>query len=183
MLFTILTAVAFVVRLGMVLAVKTGGVVGVDHGIYQQAAQRWVSGGHFYYPSRSGDRTRSSRATPCTRPLHSHGWSPGRYLPDLLWWAILIAVIAGVVVHHHPADLGVAVDRPLCVDILKRRDHHSGNPGLWIAMFVAIGTVWRPAFALVLLKPSLFVFALPGIRSRGWWVIAGRAGRPVTRRC
>jgi hypothetical protein len=32
--------------------------------------------------------------------------------------------------------------------------------------------VWRPAFALVLLKPSLFVFALPGIRSRGWWVIA-----------
>jgi hypothetical protein len=47
----------------------------------------------------------------------------------------------------------------------------SGNPGLWIAMFAALGTVWRPAFALVLLKPSLAPFALFGVRSRGWWVL------------
>ena len=38
-------------------------------------------------------------------------------------------------------------------------------------MFAALGTVWRPAFALVLLKPSLGPFALLGARSRGWWVL------------
>jgi len=47
----------------------------------------------------------------------------------------------------------------------------SGNPGLWIAMFAALGTVRRPAFTLVLLKPSLAPFALLGARSRGWWVL------------
>ncbi len=47
----------------------------------------------------------------------------------------------------------------------------AGNPVLWIALFAALGTVWRPAFALILLKPSLFPFALLGVRSRGWWAI------------
>jgi hypothetical protein len=49
----------------------------------------------------------------------------------------------------------------------------AANPTVWIAGFIALGTVWRPAFALVLLKPSLFPFALFGVRSRGWWGAVG----------
>jgi len=93
---------------------------------------------------------------------------PGAHLPDLLWWGIPLVVVASVVVHHRPPlwawpMIGLCVATFWSVEIIA-----SGNPGLWIAMFVAIGTVWRPAFALVLLKQSLFLFALPGIRSRGW---------------
>lgn len=171
-LFTIATAVAFVVRLRVVFAVETGGVVGVDHGIYQQAAQRWVGGGFFYYPEQVSGPYEIVQGHILYPPVALAWLVPGAYLPDLLWWGIPITVVAAIVVYHRPAVwawplIGLCVATFSSVEIIA-----SGNPGIWIVMFVALGTVWRPAFALVLLKPSLFLFALPGIRSRGWWVIA-----------
>ncbi len=39
--------------------------------------------------------------------------------------------------------------------------------------FVALATRYRWPGVLVALKPSIFPFALVGIRSRGWWIAAG----------
>lgn len=172
MLFTIATAAAFVVRLSIVFAVETGSVVGVDHGIYQQAAQRWVGGGPFYYPEQLSGPYEIVQGHILYPPVALAWLVPSALLPDLLWWGIPIVVVATIVVYHRPAVwawplIGLCVATFSSVEIIA-----SGNPGIWIAMFVAMGTVWRPAFALVLLKPSLFLFAIPGIRSRGWWVIA-----------
>ena len=44
---------------------------------------------------------------------------------------------------------------------------------MWIGAALAIATVWRPAGVLVLLKPSLFPFALFGADRRGWWKALG----------
>jgi hypothetical protein len=44
---------------------------------------------------------------------------------------------------------------------------------MWIAAFVALGTVWGWPGVLVALKPSLLPFMLVGIRSRSWWLAAG----------
>jgi len=164
--------VAFFVRLWIELHVGTTGVVGVDHGIYQDAALRWLGGGFFYYPAQVNGPYEIVQGHVLYPPFALAWLVPGAYLPDLLWWGIPLVVIAAVVVHHRPPlwawpMIGLCVATFWSVEIIA-----SGNPGLWIAMFVAIGTVWRPAFALVLLKPSLFLFALLGIRSRGWWVIA-----------
>jgi hypothetical protein len=52
----------------------------------------------------------------------------------------------------------------------------AGNPVLWASMFVALGTVWRGAALLSLLKPSLAPFALVGVRSRGWLRVAAVYG-------
>ena len=171
-LFTIATAVAFFVRLWIELHVGTTGVVGVDHGIYREAALRWLGGGSFYYPEQVNGPYEIVQGHVLYPPFALAWLVPGAYLPDLLWWGIPLVAIAAVVVHHRPPlwawpMIGLCVATFWSVEIIA-----SGNPGLWIAMFVAIGTVWRPAFALVLLKPSLFLFALPGIWSRGWWVIA-----------
>lgn len=171
-LFTIATAAAFVVRLWMVFGVGPGSVVGVDRGIYREAAQRWIGGGFFYYPEQISGPYEIVQGHVLYPPFALAWLVPASYLPDLLWWGVPLVVIAGVVVYHRPPlwawpMIGLCVATFWSVEIIA-----SGNPGLWIAMFVAIGTVWRPAFALVLLKPSLFLFALPGIRSRGWWVIA-----------
>ena len=171
-LFTIATAVAFFVRLWIELHVGPGGVVGVDRGIYRDAALRWVGGGFFYYPEQVNGPYEIVQGHVLYPPFALAWLVPGAYLPDPLWWGIPPVVIAAVVVHHRPPIwawplIGLCAATFPSVEIIA-----SGNPGLWIAMFVAIGTVWRPAFALVLLKPSLFLFALPGIRSRGWWVIA-----------
>jgi hypothetical protein len=171
-LVTITTAVAFVARLWIVFAVETGGVVGVDRGIYRDAAQRWATGGFFYYPEQMSGPYEIVQGHILYPPAALAWLVPSAYLPDLLWWGVPIVVIAGIVIYHRPRVwawplIGLCVATFSSVEIIA-----SGNPGLWIAMFVAVGTVWRPAFALVLLKPSLFLFALPGIRSRGWWVIA-----------
>ncbi len=128
--------------------------------------------GFFYYPEQITGPYEIVQGHVLYPPAALAWLVPAAYLPDLLWWGIPLAVIAGVVAHHRPPVwawpfIGLWVATFCSVGIIA-----SGNPGLWIAMFVAIGTVWRPAFALVLLKPSLFLFALPGIRSRGWWVIA-----------
>jgi hypothetical protein len=170
-LFTLMTAVTFVVRLQMVFAVGAGGVVGVDHGIYQQAALRWVSGGFFYYPDQVAGPYHILQGHILYPPMALVWLVPGAYLPDALWWGIPIVVTAAIVVHHRPAIwawplIGLCACTFSSVEIIA-----SGNPGIWIAAFAAVGTIWRPAFAFVLLKPSLFVFALPGVRSRGWWLI------------
>ena len=41
---------------------------------------------------------------------------------------------------------------------------------MWCSAAMALGTVWRWPAVGVLLKPSLFPFALFGIRSRSWWI-------------
>jgi hypothetical protein len=47
-----------------------------------------------------------------------------------------------------------------------------GTPTIWMAAFVALGTIWGWPAALVLLKPAIFPFALLGIRDRRWWIAA-----------
>jgi hypothetical protein len=51
-----------------------------------------------------------------------------------------------------------------------------GNPVMWVmaALAVSIAMGWPSTF--VLLKPSLFPFALIGIRRRAWWLQLGLLG-------
>ena len=48
-----------------------------------------------------------------------------------------------------------------------------GNPGIWIVAAVAAATRWRWASVLVIVKPSLGLIALFGVRHRSWWVALG----------
>jgi hypothetical protein len=172
-LFAAVTAIAFAWRLWVVLSVGEGSVVGVDRGIYLEAATRWVGGGFWYYPEQVAGPYTIIQGHVLYPPTALVWLVPAAYLPDALWWGVPICVVAGIVWHHRPAIwawpvLGLCLSTFWSVEIIA-----SGNPGLWIAMFAAIGTLWRPAFALVLLKPSLGPLALLGVRSRGWWVLVG----------
>ena len=170
-LFAGLSAAAFMVRLWEVLAVTEGSVVGLDRAIYKAAALRWVGGGFWYYPEQVAGPYTIIQGHVLYPPTALLWLVPAAYVPDVLWWGLPILVIATVVWHHRPAPwawpaIGLCLSTFWSVEIIA-----SGNPGLWIAMFVALGTIWRPAFALVLLKPSLGPFALLGARNRGWWVV------------
>lgn len=170
-LFTALTAIAFAWRLWVVLAVGVGSVVGVDRGIYKEAALRWAGGGFWFYPEQLAGPYTIIQGHVLYPPTALPWLVPAAHLPDALWWGLPICVIAAIVGHHRPAIwawpvMGLCLSTFWSVEIIA-----SGNPGLWISMFAALGTVWRPAFALVLLKPSLAPFALLGARSRGWWVL------------
>lgn len=148
--------------------------LGADRRIYHDAALHVLNGGFWFYPDQVTGQPYVPEVGHVMYPPVALLWFiPAAFLPDILWWAIPLGVIAAVVIHHRPSPWGWAgvalcLAWPWSAPMLL-----AGNPGLWIAAACALGTVWRPAFALILAKPSLFPFALLGARSRGWWLIVG----------
>jgi hypothetical protein len=57
---------------------------------------------------------------------------------------------------------------PMTVELV-----YTGNPLLWIVAALALATRWPWMSVLILLKPSLFPFALFGMRARRWWLALG----------
>jgi hypothetical protein len=108
------------------------------------------------------------------------------YPPVLAWflvpWLILpawtfIAIPGAILAWHIVAARPVAWTWPLIALGLTFPITlvHGGfaNPTLWMAAFAALGLRFAWPGALILLKPSLLPFALIGIRTRGWWLVAG----------
>ena len=133
-------------------------IVGFDHAIYMDGAQRWLHGDGFYldllYP-----------------PTALWLFVPASFLPAFLWWAIPIGFVAWSVADWRPAWwswplLALCLAWPNTTVAFV-----TGYPGLWVAMAIAAGLRWGWPGALVLLKPSLLPFALVGIRTRGWWMM------------
>lgn len=149
------------------------GGLAVDLTLYRYHADRWLATGELYL-ERQLAGPGSIRGDESLYP------PPILYLiapfalgvPDLLWWAIPIAVFAASIVVLRPAPW----TWPLLAAILAWPRSSAlvfyGNPGMWIDAAIAAGVVlgWPAVFVLV--KPSLFPFALIGIRRRGWWIAA-----------
>lgn len=143
-----------------------------DHITYRNAALGFLNGEGWFYPEQVTGRPYEVIQGHIMYPPVALLWLiPAAFLPDVLWYGIPLAIIAIVVLHHRPSLWGWA-GIALCLGYPWSAPHLlGGNPGLWVAAACAVGTIWRPAFALVLAKPSVFPFALFGIRHRGWWVI------------
>jgi hypothetical protein len=148
-------------------------LLGIDRNTYREAGLRVLHGGAWFYPEQVAGLPYDVHGGHVMYPRVAILWLvPAALLPDLLWWAIPLVVIAAAVIHHRPSPwrwvaIGLCLAVPATSQVLI-----VGNPGLWIAAAIAVGTVWRPAFALVFLKPSLFPFAILGVRSRGWWLLS-----------
>jgi hypothetical protein len=147
-------------------------VVGHDRAIYLDAAARWFAGGPFY-PDRqlAGPFPILGSGEILYPPSSLWLLVPFTFLPAVLWYAVPVAVTAWCVVTLRPARwtwpliaLLVWYPRTLTLVLL-------GNPTIWVVAALALacrGYSWAGPF--VLLKPSLFPFALIGIKSRAWWI-------------
>ena len=148
-------------------------LVALDFAMYLDHTQRALGGGSFYldrqlhgpYPIVTGD----SYYPPTTMLL----FAPFLVLPALLWWIIPLAIIAAVVVYWRPSLWGLLVIawsvwwwRSVQIVVL-------GNPSMWIAAAVAVGTVVRWPLALVILKPTLLPVAALGSHRRSFWLALG----------
>jgi hypothetical protein len=147
-----------------------GQLWGMDRAIYHDAAVRWLRGDVFYYPQQLTGPYEIRQGHVLYPPTALIWLLPGALLPDFVWFGLPPLVVAAVVVWHRPKPWAWPVLAALLASNDTAQMLVSGTPTTWIALFVAIGTVWRPAFALVFLKPTLAPFALLGIRHRGWWV-------------
>lgn len=148
----------------------------IDLTMYLEATQRWLAGGSYFepyqlagpYPIRMGDVLYPPNALLLFLPF--------TVLPAILWWVIPLGITAGVLWRLRPAPVAWPF-MALCVfwpPFVARIV--AGNPVMWVMAAVALGFVVRWAFVGVLLKPSLFPFALLGVRSRSWWVALAIGG-------
>jgi hypothetical protein len=149
-----------------------GDTPGIDIAIYGQATERLLSGQPWFLDRQIHGPYTVAMGDVLYPPVAAILFAPFLVIPLFLWWAIPFAVVALLIWRWHPAPwtwplLALCVAWPLTPAKVI-----TGNPTMWIAAFTALGLQVAGPAALVLLKPSLFPFALIGSRSRAWWLIA-----------
>lgn len=148
--------------------------LGVDVALYREAADRWLAGASFYEPRQLAGPYEIAHGDILYPPVGLWLFVPFAVLPDLLalvlWWAIPAAITVGAIwlMRTRPATWPLIA---LCLawptTPLKI---WTGNPVIWSMAAMAVAVVWRGGAPFALLKPSLFPFALFGIRRRSWWL-------------
>jgi len=145
-----------------------------DVQLYVEAADRWLAGGRFYEPRQLSGPYEVNHGDILYPPVGLWLFAPASLLPLpmalVLWWTIPAPITAWAIrrVDPRPAVWPVMA---LCLawptTPLKI---WTGNPVIWCIAAMAVAIVWRGGAVFALLKPSLFPFALFGIRQRSWWV-------------
>jgi hypothetical protein len=149
------------------------GLLARDFGLYMDATHRWLGGGSFYEPFQLagpydqpwGQIYYPPQALALFVPFTVLGAVPFILIPTVvtaaviwayrprLWaWAAILAVLV-----LHP-------DAPL--------PWIAGTPTIWVIALVALATRWPWVSAFIWFKPSVFPFALIGIRDRRWWIVS-----------
>ena len=145
-------------------------VFGLDFGIYRDAAARWQAGDFYFYPEQLAGPYTVISGHVLYPPVALLLFIPFTVLPAVLWWLVPLGTISACVTRLRPSRWGwVAILALLCWPYSLELAF-TGNPTIWIAAILALSTRWPWASAFVLLKPSLFPFALAGIRTRAWWI-------------
>lgn len=147
--------------------------LGVDFTLYRDVAARWLAGGPFYEPHQLAGPYEVTPGDVLYPPVGLWLFVPFTVLPIVLWWAIPAVVTASAIWRVRPRP-AVWPLMALCLawptTPLKI---WTGNPVIWCIAAMAVAIVYRWGAPFALLKPSLFPFALFGIRDRAWWVGLG----------
>jgi hypothetical protein len=145
----------------------------VDWQIYRDAALRWQAGGSYFLPSQLDGPYTLGHGEILYPPVALWLLVPFSHLPDLLWWVVPVAALVGVIAWWRPRGWPLVVMAACTATPVTQGIYLTGRPTMWIAAFFALGLVRGGWAVLVLLKPSVFPFALVGIRRRWWWISAG----------
>jgi hypothetical protein len=154
----------------------TRDLVAIDANIYFDAASRWLADGTWYLQRQLQGPYDIQIGDVLYPPVLLWILLPFQVLPHVLWWATPVAITVVAVARIRPPRwswplvLLCLAWGPAMAQVVK------GNPVMWVmaALSVAVAMGWPST--LVLLKPSLFPFALLGIRRRAWWLQLGLLG-------
>lgn len=147
--------------------------LGVDFHQYLAAARRWLDGEGFYYAHQLAGPYHIVGGDILYPPVVLCLLLPFLYLPEIVWWAIPLSIMAYAVWRLRPARWTWPL---LAFAVWYPRDEAMvlfGNPGLYVGAAVAGGVLYAWPAAFALFKPSLGPLALIGIRHRSWWIALG----------
>ncbi len=173
--FTLIILTGFILAfaaLEVVLGIRSfhwGDTPGIDLSIYLGATDRLLHGGPWFL-DRQQAPYQVEMGDVLYPPTAGILFAPFLVLPSVLWWAIPIGLIAGLVWVWHPAPwtwplMALCIAWPLTPARII-----TGNPAMWLAAATAAGLQWGWPGAFVILKPAMAPFALVGAWSRWWWV-------------
>lgn len=177
LLFATVSALLLLVPIhDFILAASQPGINGygaVDYNLYMDATRRWLASGSFYEPYQLVGTYPITVGAILYPPMALILFVPFTMLPAILWWLIPLAITVWAVIRLRPAFwtwpfLALCLAWPPTLVKLV-----GGNPVLWAVAALALGVIYRGPSVLVLIKPSLFPFALFGVWSRMWWVTLG----------
>jgi hypothetical protein len=146
------------------------GQVGVDYHLYVDAASGWLKGGPYFQPYQLAGPYPVSAGDILYPPIALILFVPFTVLPALLWWLLPLAAVGWSLVRLRPKReswpwLAACLAWPTTpLKVL------TGNPVIWAVAALALGVVYAWPSVLVLIKPSLFPFALFGANTRRWWL-------------
>jgi hypothetical protein len=174
-----LAFLAWELAIVMPRVLATPGAVGVDLHSYQDATRSWLAGDGFYqghqlaapYHITGGEDP--AGADILYPPVSLLLFLPFTVLPEILWYVVPLAAFGWAIWRLRPARwawpiIAWGLALPVNIDVVIR-----GNPAIWVAAAFAVGCVVTGPAVLVLLKPSLFPFALMGVNRRRWWMALG----------
>jgi hypothetical protein len=148
--------------------------LGSDYMAHQNATQSWLAGGPFYRPYQlAGPYPVAGYGDPSFDPILYPPAILALFIPmieiPIVWWGLPLAVIGFVVWKNRtPSRLFLVTALALWPTSVFLATN--GSPTLWLIAFLALATV-TPVFApLLLLKPTLWPFALYRINERPWWL-------------
>ena len=143
----------------------------IDYGIYMQGLDRWQADGEWYrarqlagpYPIELGDILYP--------PVLIYLLVPFRYLGPVLWTIIPAAILIAAVWRLRPAPWALLLIAACIAWPYTPAKFIFGNPVIWGAAALGVATIVRWPAAFLLIKPTVAVFALFGIRDRRWWLL------------
>ncbi|MFI5269358.1 MAG: hypothetical protein ACHQ7M_18435, partial [Chloroflexota bacterium] len=143
---------------------------GVDYRLYMDATTRWLHGGPYFNPYQLAGPYQISAGDILYPPVALVLFVPFTVLPALLWWLIPAAAVAWCVRALRPRPVVWPIFAlclawpPTLVKVV------TGNPVIWVVAAMCVGVLYAWPSVFVLIKPSLFPFALFGVWRRSWWV-------------
>jgi hypothetical protein len=151
--------------------------LGVDFTLYRDVAARWLAGGSYFEPYQLAGPYEIRAGDVLYPPVGLWLFVPFAVLPAvaawLLWWAVPIGATGWAIWRLRPRPAAWPL-LALCLawptTLLKT---WTGNPVIWCVAALALGTLYRWPSVFVLLKTSLFPFALFGANRRSWWLALG----------
>lgn len=144
-----------------------------DHEVYMAAARDWLGGQGFYPAHELAGPFEVGQTDILYPPVILPLLVAFSVLPDIAWWLVPMAILGAVFVYWRPRPLGWLLILACLANPLTFVIYLWGNPAMWFAAFVALGTIYHWPSVLVLVKPTLAPFALVGIRHRSWWIALG----------
>lgn len=157
--------------------------LGHDFRLYMDATRDWLASGSYYRDYQLAGPYPVAATEILYPPIALVLFVPFTVLPAPAWWAVPLGAVGWVLWRQRPSLTRWVVILSLLAFPIEDGTSWAvefignGNPGIWEAAIVALATRFPVFGSWALIKPSLFPFAVVGIRSRTWW--AGLAALAV----